>query len=55
MLKRDSYISPSLLMDGIVATIGDELDDEHLRNVLYDMPIFYGGMKKNKNWIKKIL
>ena len=33
----DSFISPSLLMDGIIANIGDEIDDEHLRNILYDM------------------
>lgn len=52
--EGDSYISPSLLMDGIVATIGDELDDEHLRNVLYDMhDILWWNEEKTKIGLRK--
>ena len=33
----DSFISPSLLMDGIIANIGEEIDSDHLRSVLHGM------------------
>ncbi len=50
----DSFISPSLLMDGIVANIGDELDDEHLRNVLYDMQdVLWWNEDKTKIGLKQ--
>ena len=50
----DSFISPSLLMDGIIANIGDELDDEHLRNVLYDMQdVLWWDEDKTKIGLKK--
>ncbi len=50
----DSFISPSLLMDGIVANIGDELDDEHLRNVLYDMQdVLWWDEDKTKIGLKR--
>jgi len=37
-----SFITPSLLMDGIVANIGEEIDDDHLRDIIYSM--------KNELW-----
>lgn len=50
----DSFISPSLLMDGIVANIGDEIDDEHLRNVLYSMKdILWWDEDKTKIGLRK--
>jgi ATP-dependent exoDNAse (exonuclease V) alpha subunit len=35
--EGNSYISPSLLMDGIVESIGEEIDDDHLRKIIQDM------------------
>jgi exodeoxyribonuclease V alpha subunit len=35
--EGNSYISPSFLMDGIVESIGEELDDDHLRKIIQDM------------------
>ncbi len=32
-----SYISPSLLMDGIISSIGEEIEDDHLRSIIYEM------------------
>lgn len=50
----DSFISPSLLMDGIVANIGDEIDDEHLRSVLYSMKdILWWDEDKTKIGLRK--
>lgn len=50
----DSFISPSLLMDGIIANIGDEIDDEHLRNVLYSMKdILWWDEDKTKIGLRK--
>lgn len=50
----DSYISPSLLMDGIVANMGDEIDDDHLRNVLYDMQdVLWWNEDKTKIGLRK--
>ncbi len=50
----DSFISPSLLMDGIIANIGDEIDDEHLRNILYDMQdVLWWDEDKTKIGLKK--
>lgn len=49
-----SYVSPSLLMDGIVANIGEELDDEHLRSVLYDMQdVLWWDEEKTKIGLRK--
>lgn len=50
----DSFISPSLLMDGIVANIGDEIDDDHLRNILYSMEnILWWDEDKTKIGLRK--
>jgi len=35
--EGNSYISPSLLMDGIVESIGEEIDDDHLRKIIQDI------------------
>ncbi len=35
--EGNSFISPDFLMDGIVQYIGDEIDNDHLRNIIYDM------------------
>ena len=50
----DSFISPSLLMDGIIANIGEELDNDHLRNVLHNMQdILWWDEDKTKIGLRK--
>jgi exodeoxyribonuclease V alpha subunit len=49
-----SWISPSLLMDGIVDNIGAELDDEHLREVIASMKdILWWDEEKTKIGLRK--
>ena len=50
----DSFISPSLLMDGIIANIGEEIDSDHLRSVLHGMQkVLWWDEDKTKIGLRK--